>query len=430
MAQIAYASTDWAHLVAKAKSQPSFATEFLGAKKKWHEKNKEMPEQNVVAAEWLPEHLVDQILTGYEVERRFAMITSGEFETKYKCKIHEVPGLEWHHLIDETGKAVKALIVEHPLESFRTFTFKTRSAFELDSSVAQSADMLRRFQNRDLMQELLKQGQHQCPSTSGLTFSKLQTMVEEEVAKKAAAAKAAASQPAPLAAADQERSEAAKEADSMVVDMVGPTAASMALGREQLGVTSGRGKGSSKSRKTKGGADAQSASDSATKRAKANPASDTASLASGKTSLYGVGSTTKADKKLLDQCARWIRELSIDKALVGSPMKNAIYQARRTLDQIGDPTSAHFLELQDAREAVLAAEKLASLTDLGKAERQNLLEHVTAYHTQPLPSQFQVNLLLTVLRENALVNNDDVSAWIDMCFPVVAKQGWLSHKTT
>ena len=168
------------------------------------------------------------------------------------------------------------------------------------------------------------------------------------------------------------------------------------------------------------GTAARSSQEPAAKRPRGEDrgSSETASLASGKTKK-----SASEESRLLDQSQRWAKMLSIPKALVGVSMKNPVYQAKRTLDQINDPSDPNYIELQDAREACLAAEKLSNLSASSKAERLDLLEHVTSYYSAELPPQFKVNLLLQVLHENALLNDGDVKAWVDMCVPMAGPAG-------
>ena len=412
IAQLSFPALEWQTLVAKAKSQPSFAQELKATKARWADASRLGP----VAVPFLQEHLADRSVTGYQVQRTLMMVTSSEFESKYGMKAGEVAGLQWHDVLDECGVPVRAIFLEHPFQKFRTITFSTETGFHLDTTVAPASDMLRPNQNRDLMRHLLKSGSHQTPDTSGMTVEKLEHMVSEQQLKKSeAAAAAAANQPAPLAVSEAQR-DAASEMDGMVVDLVAPTVAAMALAGERATLTGGvasknSGKSNGGGRKAKPAGETGMPSQPPAKRSKPAAAGDAASVVSGKTS---VG---KSQRKVQEQKDRWQGQLDVCKAMQGVSMKNALYQAKRTLDMIADHSATDYIELQDAREAVLAAEQLANLSPLSPVDRTSLLEHVTGYYDGPLPCQFQVNLLLQVLRENPLVSKEDVEKWIDMCVP-------------
>ena len=143
-----------------------------------------------------------------------------------------------------------------PSSKILTITFSTETGFLLDTTVTPATHMLRPHQNRDLMRHLLKAGSHQCPDTGAMTLEKLEHMVDEQQRKKSeAAAAAAANQPAPLAVSEAQ-DDAASEIDGMVVDLVPPAVAAMALAGERTALTSGvaaknSGKANGRGRKAK-----------------------------------------------------------------------------------------------------------------------------------------------------------------------------------
>ena len=133
-------------------------------------------------------------------------------------------------------------------------------------------------------------------------------------------------------------------------------------------------------------------------------------MASGRASTCGAGSTTaKFDVR---QWKKWKDALDIPATLRGEKMKQPKYQAQRLLDQIGDETDSHYIELFDARSAVVSAESLLNLGHLTKEERTEILDRVTSYHEGDLPAEFQVALLLTVLRENPLVDQSGLRGMV------------------
>ena len=427
VAQVGFPSYTWSELVSRAKSQSAFAAEVRQAKARWVAR-----QGKATASPWLPESLYDQITTGYEVEKKLVMVTVSEFEAKYKCKASIFPHLPWQSLIDETGNSVRALLVDHPTEPWRTVRFRTLTGLRLDKTVSSPEEMLRANQSQQLMQQLLKVGNHKCPETGGMSLTKLESMVTSELEKRAEAATSAAAclqadQP-PLAAAEGTTA----NSEGTVVNLVNSTLAPVGLmGVHAVHAQSGQGAPSKKQPGAPRGRKAAASEDQAAgfsqppppKRGKHGSAgSDSASVISGRSSCVTLGNSTKAERRTQDQCNKWIAELNVTKALLGHSMKNPVYQAKRLLEQISDQSLSYFIELNDAKTVVESAEKLTALGSLSKATRTELLEHVTGY-VEDLPGPFQQMLLLQELRENVVVDEAEVQSWCHMVVPFISKTG-------
>ena len=80
-------------------------------------------------------------------------MTVEEFQAEHGCKVPSDVTL--HELIDESGKSVKGLLLKDPAKPWRHVELQRCMAMSLQRGIAQSSQMLRPQQNRDLFKMLV-----------------------------------------------------------------------------------------------------------------------------------------------------------------------------------------------------------------------------------------------------------------------------------
>ena len=134
--------------------------------------------------------------------------------------------------------------------------------------------------------------------------------------------------------------------------------------------------------------------------------------------LYAVSTFGSTDeKRLLDQGKKYMKQLDPVKALLGHSMKWPHYQAQRVLDQIppAQKNSALAMEICSQKQLIQSCEELATF-ELPKEKRDVLLEEITG-SVDPLPLAFQEKLVVQSIKENELLNSDDVNVWANAVLP-------------
>ena len=150
---------------------------------------------------------------------------------------------------------------------------------------------------------------------------------------------------------------------------------------------------------------------------------DGSSSVGGRQRKYSRGAI--ADRRK-DQADKYQHELSPYKALKGESMKNAYYQAKRTLDglfTLGLQEGSEYLQLQAQRSFVQLCEKMSALPTLMPSEQREADLAMVISQVSPLPEEFQLTILQTRVKELVLNTEQAVDEWLAMVDPRVPAAG-------
>eukprot|EP00971_Amphidinium_carterae_P327875 6459458-Amphidinium_carterae.1 len=330
-----YANLSWEEVLARCKTVPEFATQFREAKRRLR--------GEVQAVQESANNIVNFSL---RCTQAYDFISVTELEDTMELKsLASVQELPWTSIPDEHGMKQTGVLVKRPEP--RRVHISWSQELSASSSLL-TGTIVRSGQAHDTCEAAAQtRADAKGLNTNALTQDKLQDIIAtvKETRRLAAAAAAQSGAPRPAAplAVTTASTEEAEEEDASIVEVDPELEAVMNSNRQQAPSAAesskasrgrGRGKGSKKGGRKRLGASESGEPDcvqppAVKRKLRVAPADDVSVAGSGRQTVL---STSPADKNI-EGARKWLRELSVAKALSGKRVNNDLYQSRRALEQ-------------------------------------------------------------------------------------------------